>query len=494
MGLIYESEIIEQKEISVKRPPHKHGNYLAFLGLFLPASLVIIFYMYIGLFNRLLADDYCSIYYGRRLGLFRSVWYWYITWHGGFSASAADWFLSFTGPGLLPVMAVITLVVWISFAVFAWRKVFYSGGFQKGSFVNSLILGVILIYATLAISPDISQSFFWWGGARGYFLPLIFATLYWCLYLIFVDRNWFSWQSAIWYLVSFGLVFFIGGFAEVYTPVQLVIFAGLILWDWLVRKSTTKDAHFRFLLAGLVGAFLSLVVMVAAPGNYLRQEYFPDPPNLFTVLSISINGYVAFLQSIFGSVVAAFCVIGSMLAAGWAGVTALGDSGQASPGPWQGVMVLAIGFVLAFGCFPAAAYGVSEPPPLRTQIIPSFLLMVGMMAGGFMLGQWLGARYNINAIRVYLLILAGLFVVTSAWGEYQFLVSIQQDHILFARKWDQVDAMILRAVQNGAEEVLIPSMKNWAGLEYPSHRLKYWPNVCFRQYYGIKVLAPPPAD
>ena len=474
---------------------NKHWDYLAILGLFLPASLVIGFYMYMGIFNRLLADDYCSIYYARRLGLLRSIWYWYITWHGGFSVSAADWFLSFVGPGVLPFMAIITLSAWISIAVFIWRRVFFPGDFTKESLFYSLLLGVILVFATLVISPEITQSFFWWGGARGYFLPLIFATLYLLIYLIFISSGWRPWQLTIWYFASFALVFFVGGFAEVFTPVQLVIFAVVIFWVWTVQKSTPKNATFRFLLAGLIGALLSLVVMMSAPGNSLRREYFPDPPGLFTILSISMNGYIIFLKYIFGSFALVSCVIGSLLAAIWAGITSCSDSRLMPQKLWWAFVALIIGFILAFGCFPAAAYGLSEFPPARTQIIPSYLLMVGVMVGGFMFGYWLGIHgYKSDKMRVILLIFASAFILISSWNETQFLVSIHQDHVSFAQKWDRVDAKIKSAGLSGADDVYIPSMENWAGLEYPKNRAKFWVNICFSQYYGIKVFAPPVGD
>jgi hypothetical protein len=262
-----------------------------------------------------------------------------------------------------------------------------------------------------------------------------------------------------------------------------------------VKKFSLKDIRFRFLLAGLLGAFLSLIVMVAAPGNYIRQAYFPDPPDLFEVLSISIGGYLIYLESIFGSIGPAACILGAMFTAMWVGSLASERSKPASQRLWYAFMALFIGFVLAFGCFPSAAYGVSEPPPPRTQIIPSYLLMVGVMAGGLLFGRWLGfQRYGSNAFRAIILFLACMFVIISAWGETKFLASIYEEHRLFAQKWDWVDTKIVNAVQAGAEEVYIPSMKNWAGLEYPSNRLKYWPNVCFTQYYGIKVIAPPQGD
>ncbi len=482
------------ERFKIKNPALMYRNYLAFFGLFLPASFVMGFYMYIGTFNRLIADDYCSIYYGRRLGLFRSIWYWYITWHGGFSASAADWFLSYTGPKLLQILTVITLVAWILIISFTLRQLFLRWGFINGSFYYSLLLGVISIYATLVISPDISQSLFWWGGARGYFLPLIFATLYVYAYLKFITSRWKTWQLAVWYLASFSLVFIAGGFAEIFTPVQLVILVGVILWSKVAQKNTIKDVSFRFLFAGLIGALLSFAVMVAAPGNYLRQEFFPDPPNIWKVANISINGYLIFLRSIFGTI-NLVSIIGSMFVATWIGIVSCTNEGPAKNKLLSAMIAVIVGLILAFGCFPSAAYGVSEPPPLRTQIIPSYLLLLGFTTGGLLLGRWFGVRrHGIYTLRGVVLFFACVFVTISACSETRFLLSIYQAHVSFAQKWDMIDKKIINARESGAEEVYIPPMENWAGLEYPSNRLKYWPNVCFRQYYGIKVLAPPQGD
>jgi len=472
---------------------YKYWDYLAVLGIYLPTSVILGFYMYIGIFNRLLADDYCSIYFGRRLGLFRSVWYWYINWHGGFSASAADWLLSFIGPGLLPIMSIVTLVIWISLSAYAWSKVFLS----ESLFFYSLLLGNILIYSTFVISPDISQSFFWWGGARGYLLPLILITLYVSVYMIFISLSWKTWQLMLWYLASFSLVFFTGGFAEVFTPVQLVIFVCIILWGVLTQKKALNNTSFQFLFAGLIGAFLSLIVMVAAPGNSLRQDYFPAPPDIFTVLQISINGYVLYLRAIFSSFSLVSCVIGSMLTAVWVGIVSCGNSKFALQKAWQAFIIIILGFVLAFGCFPSAAYGLSDFPPPRTQIIPSYLLMIGILGGGFIFGQWLGVKLkqiSLIVVSVSFLIMAIALVVLSVWSEFQFLMPVQQEHVSFAQKWDQTDSMIKNAIQVGAQEVHIPSMENWASLEYPTDNSKYWPNICYSIYYDIDVVALPLGD
>ena len=52
------------------------------LALLIPTGCTVLFYVYLGSYVRLIADDFCSMYFARRLGLLRSMWYWYKNWHG----------------------------------------------------------------------------------------------------------------------------------------------------------------------------------------------------------------------------------------------------------------------------------------------------------------------------------------------------------------------------------------------------------------------------
>ncbi len=101
----------------------RRWNSIAAVGLLLSPGLVIGFYMYLGIFNRMLGDDYCSLYIGKHLGLLRSVWYWYISWHGGFSVSIVDWLISLVGPRYFPFSTFVFLAAWLRFVVLAVKKV-----------------------------------------------------------------------------------------------------------------------------------------------------------------------------------------------------------------------------------------------------------------------------------------------------------------------------------------------------------------------------------
>jgi hypothetical protein len=232
--------------------------------------------------------------------------------------------------------------------------------------------------------------------------------------------------------------------------------------------------------------------MVLAPGNSIRQAYFPSSPDLFTILKIALGGYFAFLWSIFSSPYILSGFLGAGLGAIWLGNRMKRNADvHAPPGWWVPAFLLA-GLVLAFGCFPPAAYGTSEPPPARTLITPAFLLTICYLAASFLFGEWAGSRNNqLSAFSSVLPLVACSLIIFSSYGAFQKLNSMRESHISFARQWDQVDTKIKEAKSSGLQEVFIPSMKNWAGVAYPTDNPKYWPNICYSKFYDINITAPP---
>jgi len=469
----------------------RRWDIVAAVGILLPASVVIGLYIYIGSFNRMLGDDYCSMYFGERLGLLRSIWYWYNSWHGGFSASAADWLISVGGPGAFPFHTFVFLSAWLVFAAVGVKKALDFRGYLSLKFFAALFLAVLLVFTTLRLSPDIIESVFWWGGARGYLSPLIFSMLYFALYGYFITLPARRVKISIWVLVSFGLAFLTGGFSETFTPVLVVLLAGLAAIRWRASKFSVKDASTLFLGAGFLGALCSLFVMVLAPGNSLRQEYFPVPPDIFTVLRVASASYLAFLFDIFTSPQTLTGLLGSTFGSVWLGMRMNRESGVA---PLQGRWIAAIlfaGFILAFGCFPPPVYGTSEPPPERTLMIPAFFLVACLIAAGFVFGEWLIGRNRemMGLSRAFLVIACSLIVFSSSVS-FQNLYSMRSEHVLFARQWDEVDDQIREAKISGLQQVNIPSLENWADAPFPTDNPKYWPNVCYSKFYDINIIAP----
>lgn len=470
----------------------KRQDYLAAIGLLLPSAFVISLYIYIGSFNRMLGDDYCSLYFGQRLGLLRSIWYWYTSWHGGFSASAMDWLISIFGAGAFPFHTFVFLATWLLLATLAAREALRFRGYSSFRLAASLFLAILLVFTTLRLSPDIIESLFWWGGARGYLSPLVFFTLYFALYFAFLNSPSGRIPAGIWMFASFGLAFFTGGFSEVFTPVLVVLLLGLAGIRLLTSRFRWKDASFLFLTAGFLGAMFALLVMVLAPGNSIRQEYFPPPPDLLTILRIASASYLAYFYEIIASPFVLTGLLGCVVGSIWLGMRMnRGSDVVPLSGGWIAGFLFA-GLILAFGCFPAPVYGTSEPAPARTLIIPSFLLTACFMMSGFTLGERLSNRgRGSSALALVVFVIGCGLLIYSSYRSAQQLYSMRDAHDSFAQVWDKIDAEIREAKKSGLEQVQIPSMTNWADAPFPTENPKYWPNICYSKYYGINVFAPP---
>lgn len=471
----------------------RRWDTIALIGMLFPPSIAIVFYIYIGGFNRMLGDDYCTMYIGQRLGLMRSVWYWYISWHGGFSASAADWVLSFLGSQAFPYHTFFFLLAWVLFGTITAKKALDSRGYLIHGLFPALLLAVLLVFTTLRMSPDISGSLFWWGGARGYLSPLILFTAYFALYYQFILSSPNRAHSALWLFISFGYIFLTGGFSETFTPVMVVLFAGVVGIRWLLTKFGEHDASLDFLIAGFFGALFSLFVMILAPGNSIRQSYFSAPANIFEILSVGFAGYLDFLYRVLGLPYLLSGLLGSTFGAIWLGRRISQESTIAQPQAAWWPIILLSGFILAFGCFLPAAYGTSEPPPGRSLITPAFYLAASFIISGFLFGEWLTNRMQIvRGFSPILLSIALCLITLSSYGSFRNLYSVRSEHVTFADQWDRVDTMIKTAKNLGLNEVNIPAMKNWANVEYPTDNPRYWPNICYSKFYDINVLGPVP--
>lgn len=457
--------------------------------MYAPIVSVIFAYIYLGTFNRMLADDYCVVYYGERLGLFRSIWYWYITWHGGYSASALDWFLSFLGKDLLPW----TTFLYLGTLTVTTSGVVYLAAFEapvpKSIFEVSLLLGMLQTFVLLVAAPAVPQSLIWWTGARGYFAPLIGLALYFLIFFLFSIRKLVPWQRIFCYIISFVLAFLNGGFAEVYTPVQFILFWGLIVSGWSSNKLLKRDLY--FLCVGAVGSSLALVVMIAAPGNVLRQEFFPEVPDIFTILTISFQSFFEFLKSVLFAQPIAPVAWGAMLLSGWLGLIYKDSIRKSLSKPLGAFAVLVVGNVLAFGSFIPSVYGTAEAPHPRTLIVSMFFFFCGVIGFGLLIGGWLGKlRRQRKDILNMLIAFAFSLITYSSVSELSILLSAHDVYVEFAEKWDAVDMEIKDAIKAGGTQVTIPLMVNWANLEHPTDNPRYWPNRCYSRYYGIQIISP----
>jgi Family of unknown function (DUF6056) len=445
---------------------------------------------YLGGYTRFMADDYCSAYYAIRFGLLRSIWYWYITWSGRYTAFAFDWLIlaKTFGPYGAHWVPPLAIAIWL-IATIAAVYISLKAIAPRSAIVSiAIAISVSFILAVIVLSPDIAQSYFWLNGMRSYSLPLVVMSIYVLLFEWLVPR--LKSDRAIWLtcVIAFDLTFANGGFSETMAalqPMMLIFITGL---HWLSNDRKT-DTTFKVLAAATLGALLSVIVVALAPGNALRKAQLPASPGLIKWMEISIGAYLAYLQDILLSPQKITALLGAILVSAWAGT---GDKAQITLRWWMIPAQIIGGLILSFVCIPPAVYGYAAPPPPRTLSIAAFALVAFWMVASFLIGSWL-ARTSRSSVRleIGLIVLATLLIGVSSALTMVYVNQNRSTYIAYARKWDAMDAQILQARANHQAFVNIPAMLNWAALERPSDNKKFWATACYSEYYGIQVYGPP---
>jgi len=475
----------------------KKWLFPGFLTLFLPSAIALSMHGFLGSFSRFMGDDFCAAYIAERFGPLRAVWYWYLNWNGGYSVSVLGELLPLIKPDGMAYVIPIVLVLWLAVTVAAIALFFPKETQIREKLLASLALGGSVLFVILLLSPDVPQSLYWWAGMRPYTMPLITITFYAILYQWHSRKHWNKIGMFLWVGMSLLVTLFCGGLSETFTPVQIVFFVSLIGWNYLKNKARFRDQNFLFQFAGLVGSITALMIMVSAPGNAVRRSFLPPAPDPITVIQIAFSGYLAFLADIFNTPEKLLGLTGMTLGAIWIGIQfKLVDKIRL----WYALAFLAGGFVFAFGCFPPGSYGLAEPPPGRTHIIPDFMLVIGFLASGLIAGTWLNGRLsakhkNIANLAFFIFVVGSLGV--SSYMNAKNLYALRHEYAAFAQKWDEAETILLQARQTDPDIVYIPALKNWARVFDPSDNPKFYVNECIAEYYHLnKVIAtdnPPPS-
>lgn len=463
-----------------------HGSLLLSLAFLSTLGL----HAYLGTYSRFIADDYCSAGMAKRFGILRAVWYWYLNWTGRYSASALDAIFGLLGPAVTPFVPALVLLGWL--AVLTWTTGLLLSRKARLGLPQRLTLALAALFLTLILSPNVPQSLYWGQGMRSVVPPLILGLVFVDLLVLFSRRRWPAGGAALWLLVAFGLAFLVGGLNETFTALEVSLLVCALFLALLWRNATSTRGVLAFLAAGVLGAGLALLAVVIAPGNVFRQAFYPPPPGPARIFQIAAPGFAQFLAASFGPVERISAAIGA---------TALSIFlGLRLPQPqtrfWIVPAVLTAGLVFSFVCFLPAAYGLSDVPPDRTLMMPAFLLTLALISGGFLAGSFLDSRTATGArraaIEVGLLGLAALACFTAVFLADQQLLENRKAYASYAANWDAVNALIVGARNQGRAEVTIQTMPNWADLNEPNDNPKFWLNVCYREYYGIEVLAESP--
>jgi len=456
--------------------------------LLIPSAIVLSLHGYLGSFTRFISDDFCSSYLANRFGMFRYIWFWFLNFGGRFSAIAADWFIVPIGPDGVRFVPPIILFLWLVITTVATFSLLRTFAGEQNILV-SLSLSSFLLFVTLLISPNVEQSLYWWNGMRTYILPILVFT-FTIIIFVWMQEKWTS-PKNIWFgsLVSFILALGCGGFNETFTTVQFTLIALILFISLISKKIHFSSPSFLFLMAAMLGTVTALTIMFIVPGRANRQSYFTPTQDLISAFIIALWSFITYLRELTGSAAKIAGILALFLGTILIGMEAKNSQQNT---PWLSILALLSGFILVLVSFFPAAYSMSEAPPTRTQIIPSFFMMICLMLSGYAGGHWLKSRIIIPSVP-HLLLIAFVLCLSffSAWVNATSLYSKRSIYSDYAKKWDAMNLQILQAKDSGKESITISRLNNWAGLEEPSDNPKYWVTVCYSAYYDFPVLGPP---
>lgn len=456
--------------------------YLFILGT--AAVIPLFFHTYLGAYSRFIADDFCTAFMANRLGILRATWYWYRTWTGRYAATLLDSTLGVLGPGVTPFVTGVVLVLWLVLVTWALWSLLPT---VENRLMGAVALAAVIITTTLLLSPNLPQSLYWGQGMRSVIPPLMLSAVYLSLFRWYQRCEWLLELQILWCVAAFVATFFSGGFSETFTAAQILILAGAILCALLTHIPKRQTL---LLCVALTGAVLAFGVVVIAPGNVIRQSTYPPSPGMLDILRISIAGYSVFWSKLLGSVQN---IIGLLGLVGMAVLLGL-QLGPSARKAWLIPFTLAAGLLLTFACFPPAAYGTSDYPPERTQILPVHFLVVTVALCGVFTGQVLAAQsWSRPALPFAAVATLGLVLCASLLSANQ-LYAVRNEYIDYAHEWDQADVILRDARARGEKEKVITNSGNWTHLNVLGNNPKFWINVCYSGYYDIQVLGDVPAD
>jgi hypothetical protein len=135
-------------------------------------SVPLVVFAIVGWFSRYAADDYCTAAQVAQSGVFQAQSNLYVAWSGRFGATLLITLFEGIGIRAVPLLAPLALLAWVIATSWAVREVARAAGWRLG-WLTSLVIGALLVYATLEMTADMAQDVYWQTGLLTYFSPLV---------------------------------------------------------------------------------------------------------------------------------------------------------------------------------------------------------------------------------------------------------------------------------------------------------------------------------
>ena len=439
----------------------------------------LLVYAFTSIYSRLMADDFCYAVSYRLYGLAGSISYYYENWFGRISQTIGATVGSALGVGFAEIFPMLLLVAWL---IGLWWLCHEIAQMLHWNNRWTVFIGAeLLLYTTLAGTAQIYHSLYWISGVFPYTVPLVLATYQAAIVLRALRRGFVSPLAVV---VSVVLTAIAGLSSEPFVLAFLGGIAGGIVGVLVFRpRSDAQRAVLFLLVPDLIVAVITLVIMVAAPGNTLRQGLFPPThtPVALVTQSFVYSGAIVVSLILLAPLSLPLAFFLPALAAYSQPKT---EIARRTLRIWMGFAFL-VAFGLIFLLTVPAIYATSTAPPARVLIIPQFVLVCACVVIGYLAGLYVRKSAK-QPPRLIIALAFGVLLIAGPLLSAGSLIGLSPKLNTYAQEWDQRDAQIRAAAEQGQQTITVAPLTfdvaSLTGLETLATE------SCAAPYYGVQSL------
>jgi hypothetical protein len=455
--------------------------FLAGVGLFI----------YLGVYNRYWADDWCYNADFRNKGFIESVkgYSYDVTYTPSrYSVTIfAGLIQAFQVLGV-QLMTPLTILFWVAGLFYLFHNISLLTGYRLSK-ITITTFSLLIVYFSIYLTEHIYQSVYWRTGTLTYTSPMVFLT--WIF--AFITAQALREQPSVGITILCGILAFLGGgFSEAGTTVMVsmlglyVVVAAFVAYrykhSWAVKSLVVASVALFFALA-------AMAMLIFSPTTQIRKGRYGEPASLPMLLRLVFNfTYAFFVAAVKNYQYLVIFALSSLF-----GILLHSASGR-NVKPIYAFILAGVIFSLAI-LFVAAslapsAYVEKGIPAPRTMIIPRFIIALGFVLSGWFIGV---ALCELLAMPWLEPAASVLLVIALVFPIYTLNVTAQKIQVYSQRTqlWDDRNQMILTAIENGQSKVQVLAIDGLpvGGIRDfdPNGKKGFWITKCAMDYYSIRI-------
>ncbi|MQC26465.1 MAG: hypothetical protein DWG76_03330 [Chloroflexi bacterium] len=457
----------------------------------------LLWFSYLGIFNRYWGDDWCINADFTELGLVENLSGYVDNITYTPSRYSANLFAGLMLPIGIPGLQAMTLIVIALLTGGLYRLLGHLAHFAdlRLSAPARLTLAVLVSYFSIYLAPHRYQTFYWRTGLLTYTCALL--SCIWLLVLL-ADHGRRA-ANPPWSRPLIGLIAFFGaGFSEAGNVLMVTTLLFLVVLCFWAR---TRDARARRLLPvavfALAFALLGTALLVFSPSAATRALRYGPPAAPLEFIRLNLRYTWDFIRLSLLDLPLPHLAVAITAAL----LGALSAFSVAEETPWTlrrtlltTLAIFLLVFLLVAAVYAPSSYVEKVPPHPRTRIIARTIMLLGLALIAWLAGRWTSALPRFARLRPIAFVLAALFVglyIGRALIINTDLFPIYQSR---AASWDARDAQLAAAEEQFADVVEVPAIDGQPvnGIVDFKLNANYYINRCAARLYGVARISGQP--